>query len=229
MIKKRYFSMGEVAPEFNKKPPEGYAMTYAFTDPYGKGYVGSTTKSLRGRVNDGYRSNPDLQIALNTYGWDSMHPQILNSCVPLRWRDFAEKMDTVRRNTLTPNGYNVTPGGVSDWAKNQSKPVLKLDPVTGDALELFPSGIAAARAIGLHDDAVCKVIRGECKSSGGYHWREPTQEELTFWQHKQYLELYGLPTTENLVSFSLRADGWSANYRNPETGEFTSVPCNRCP
>lgn len=51
-----------------------------------------------------------------------------------------------------------------------AKPVCKIDLKTGDILEIFPSGAAAAKAINGDSSYISKVCRGIQKSSKGFGW-----------------------------------------------------------
>ena len=51
-----------------------------------------------------------------------------------------------------------------------AKPVCKLDLKTGEILEVFPSGAAAAKAVNGDSSYISKVCRGIQKSSKGFGW-----------------------------------------------------------
>ena len=52
-----------------------------------------------------------------------------------------------------------------------AKPVCKLDLKTGEILEIYPSGVAAAKAVGGDSSYISKVCRGIQKSSKGFGWK----------------------------------------------------------
>lgn len=52
-----------------------------------------------------------------------------------------------------------------------AKPVCKLDLKTGEILEVYPSGAAAAKAVGGDNSYISKVCRGIQKSSKGFGWK----------------------------------------------------------
>lgn len=52
-----------------------------------------------------------------------------------------------------------------------AKPVCKLDLKTGEVLEVYPSGSAAAKAVGGDSSYISKVCRGIQKSSKGFGWK----------------------------------------------------------
>ena len=52
-----------------------------------------------------------------------------------------------------------------------AKPVCKLDLKTGEVLEVYPSGLAAAKAVGGDSSYISKVCRGIQKSSKGFGWK----------------------------------------------------------
>ena len=51
-----------------------------------------------------------------------------------------------------------------------AKPVCKIDLKTGEILEIFPSGVAAAKAVNGDSSYISKVCRGIQKSSKGFGW-----------------------------------------------------------
>ena len=59
-----------------------------------------------------------------------------------------------------------------DYIKKEftAKPVCKLDLKTGEILEVFPSGAAAAKAVNGDSSYISKVCRGIQKSSKGFGW-----------------------------------------------------------
>lgn len=60
----------------------------------------------------------------------------------------------------------------NDYVKKDftAKPVCKLDLKTGEILEIFPSGAAAAKAVNGDSSYISKVCRGIQKSSKGFGW-----------------------------------------------------------
>ena len=52
-----------------------------------------------------------------------------------------------------------------------AKPICKLDLKTGEVLEIYPSGLAAAKAVGGDSSYISKVCRGIQKSSKGFGWK----------------------------------------------------------
>lgn len=52
-----------------------------------------------------------------------------------------------------------------------AKKVCKIDLITGEILEIYPSGAAAARAVNGNSSYISKVCRGIQKSSKGFGWK----------------------------------------------------------
>ena len=55
--------------------------------------------------------------------------------------------------------------------KNGAKPVLQLDPITEEVINIYESASAAARALGLsRSSGISKCCAGKAKISAGYKW-----------------------------------------------------------
>ena len=57
-------------------------------------------------------------------------------------------------------------------------PVEQLDFETGEVMNSFPSVIEAARALGIRPTGISCVLRGVCKSSGGFFWRRAGDDAM---------------------------------------------------
>jgi hypothetical protein len=66
---KRSYKMND----FNKKPKENYGFIYKYTSPYGKSYIGQTTRSLKERAKTangiGYSCCTYFFNAIQKYGF----------------------------------------------------------------------------------------------------------------------------------------------------------------
>ena len=77
-----------------------------------KEYVGQTTKNVKARFKQhARRKNSLIGNAIRAYGEDMFVIAILKVCYSKEELDFWEKHFIKSRNTMYPNGYNLTDGG----------------------------------------------------------------------------------------------------------------------
>lgn len=117
----------------DSEPPEGFGFIYSVTSPSGKKYIGKTTKSVRfrwARHNNAWRSNcrrvrhcRALFNAVRKYGAESMLLTVLE-CVPLDQLSDAECRAIKSHGTLSPAGYNLTPGGDGGPCLPESRAII---------------------------------------------------------------------------------------------------------
>jgi group I intron endonuclease len=83
---------------------------YIFTFPNGKKYVGQTV-NVKMRYAQHRQKNPHMIVsrAIGKYGWDSIEKQELS--YPENHLDRMEQEWIERLNCISPNGYNIEPGG----------------------------------------------------------------------------------------------------------------------
>jgi group I intron endonuclease len=78
-----------------------------------KSYIGQTRRSLNERINNHKNEkvkNTPLYNAIRKYGWENFDIQIIDNCEISKLND-NEIYWIVEKNTLYPNGYNLTSGG----------------------------------------------------------------------------------------------------------------------
>ena len=86
---------------------------YGFQFPNCKWYVGQTKKSPKKRWHlHRVKRNHSWYVAnaIKKYGWENIKKVVL-AVVPDELLDEEEKKFIVQKNSLKPNGYNLTPGG----------------------------------------------------------------------------------------------------------------------
>lgn len=89
---------------------------YLITSPSGKQYVGITTRSVSRRMN-GHRTSArggspyPLHAAIRKYGFNRMKIEILHQSCDIEELHRLEIETIAARNTISPNGYNLTDGG----------------------------------------------------------------------------------------------------------------------
>jgi len=101
----------------------GFGCIYKITHrKSGKGYVGMTKLRFRQRML-GHRNKANqtprtgnagcrkLNNAIRKYGWDAFDAKVLYAEVPTAMLPHMEIMAIAQHGTLSPHGYNLTPGG----------------------------------------------------------------------------------------------------------------------
>lgn len=94
---------------------------YGYRSPENKWYIGQTTVTLEGRAGkDGYNykqfaylGNP-FSLAIEKFGWSAMEQNVLRLCTSQEEADYWEKFYINEKRSLTPDGYNISAGGVLD-------------------------------------------------------------------------------------------------------------------
>lgn len=88
---------------------------YKHTFPNGKVYIGITCQAVHrrwGRQGTGYRKQPIVYAAIEKYGWDNIHHEIILTDLTASEAKVAEQALIKECNSLLhANGYNGTPGG----------------------------------------------------------------------------------------------------------------------
>lgn len=111
--------------------------TYLITSQAtGKKYVGITKNTLDYRLKQHFRSAKNgsplaLHRAIRKFGAGTFSIEIISDCMSERQAKEEEKRLIQQRNTLAPNGYNMTPGGdgcvdLAPEAKERKKESMRL-------------------------------------------------------------------------------------------------------
>ena len=98
-----------------------YKYTCAVT---GKGYIGQTYKSLEKRAGNGfikYQTSPAFWNAIQKYGVENFSAEILHDGLTLEQANELEQVEIEKHNTLSPNGYNATTGGLNGSPSDETK------------------------------------------------------------------------------------------------------------
>lgn len=99
---------------------------YQLTSPSGKSYIGQT-KNLSTRLKQ-HQTSPECRLfhyAIKKYGWNSMVLTILKENLSLDEANYWEEYYINTYNTLTPNGYNLIPGGNNHAHTDETKQLLR--------------------------------------------------------------------------------------------------------
>ncbi|RWZ87180.1 MAG: GIY-YIG nuclease family protein [Hydrotalea sp. AMD] len=91
---------------------ESIYLIYKHTSPSGKSYIGLTNNYQR-RCNEHKSSTGCMAFnnAIQKYGWDNFHHEILIENLTLDEANMLESKLIQSHNTLYPNGYNLREGG----------------------------------------------------------------------------------------------------------------------
>ena len=89
-----------------------YGIIYLLIDGTNdKEYVGQTTKTLKKRFNQHKRGDQLIDRIIQKRGEDLFTTAVLKECDSKAELDFWERHMILSRNTMIPNGYNLTEGG----------------------------------------------------------------------------------------------------------------------
>ena len=115
-----------------------------------------------------YISSPDWELyrAFKKYGISSFSFEVIEECSveelnerEIYWIEYYDSFN---------NGYNMTLGGEACNGTNDKK-VYQYD-LSGKLIGEYKSAHEAARQLGLQFTNICKVCRGERKTTGGFGW-----------------------------------------------------------
>lgn len=91
-------------------------LIYCHTSPTGKKYIGQTNnykKRCERHKNSSKTSHRIFANAIKKHGWDNFNHEILWGGLTLEQANELEPFIIQEFNTLVPNGYNLTPGGLN--------------------------------------------------------------------------------------------------------------------
>ena len=192
-------------PEFHvDQDPEAHYTVYQILFPDGKRYIGYTGRSLRKRMQDGYRHNSSMNTEIMHIGKESIRMEPL--CEKLTkegaWL-LEDKFIELYQTRDSRYGYNCYTGGsqhgakpneesirsdreralarVKDpdcsFAKGTNRPRVPVRCVeTG---EEFPSIRAAARSVSVYWTSIHKCCQHINPTCAGCHWEIIDEEEKT--------------------------------------------------
>jgi hypothetical protein len=79
-----------------------------------------------------------------------------------------EEEDLLEESDQSDEEFQVRP---SIFERTGPKQVEQLDPDTGEVIAVFPSGVAAGRAVGVGQKSISDACHGRRATAGGYRWR----------------------------------------------------------
>ena len=93
----------------------------------GKSYVGQTKNLIQRTVN---HKNPNSRCfafrnAIQKYGWDAFTTEVLAEGLTIEKANDLESQFIARHNTLIPQGYNLTTGGLNRVVTEETKKKLR--------------------------------------------------------------------------------------------------------
>jgi group I intron endonuclease len=99
---------------------------YKLTSPSGKSYIGQTCDFTR-RIKEHQTRKccPLLCKAIEKHTWDSFNIEILYSELNMDEANVLEEQLISQYNTLTPNGYNLIPGGKNHSRQRTPESIIK--------------------------------------------------------------------------------------------------------
>lgn len=107
-----------------------HGIIYKYTSPEHKSYIGQTTKTLAQRAQtngQGYKQCPVFYEAILKYGWDNFTVEILYEITTEDLDELIQQLNVLEAQsikqyqTLSPFGYNLTPGGdnkINEYSKD---------------------------------------------------------------------------------------------------------------
>lgn len=134
----------------------GFGCVYKVTHrKSGKAYVGMTQRRFRqrmcghhnkatGKSGEERKGCRKFHAAIRKYGWDAFDKRVLYAEVPIAMLPAMEIIAIAAHGTLTPNGYNLTPGGetspmLDPDVKARAKVVMASDEVQAKRQKVFGS------------------------------------------------------------------------------------------
>lgn len=159
-----------------------------------KKYIGITRQNVQQRWRDGkgYQGQIKFYNAIQKYGWDNFHHDILYENLTEEEACNIEQFLIRYYNTIT-NGYNTLPGGnvtnhsqstinkMKQKSVKHSKEVI--DKITATKIEkygihvkcietnqIFNSMGEASKIMNIDKSSISRCCKGQQLTAGGYHW-----------------------------------------------------------
>lgn len=101
---------------------------YKFTSPSQKSYIGQSC-DFNNRILTHKRASSNCRLikaAINKYGWDSFSCDILEEGLTVDQANNREQYYICEFNTLVPNGYNLTTGGLNYTRSEETKKLMSI-------------------------------------------------------------------------------------------------------
>lgn len=158
----------------------------------GKNYIGITKRNPKIRFNEHFSNKKEiLYKAKEKYGKENFSLEIIENNIPENQIDEKERYYIKLFDSLIPNGYNLSQGGISNKSISEkgkqklkeynlginnpkcSKYILMIDISTSKILRKFGSTREAARFLGNENKyrSIAYCLSGKTKQSQGYFWK----------------------------------------------------------
>ena len=172
----------------NKRPKIGYGYIYKYTSPSGKSYIGQTTRSLKERAGHNgkfYKGSNEFYRAIKKYGFENFEVEILAEVL----KEQLDKMEIKYIqifNTLSPNGYNISPGGQNIGKGKKARKIYQYSAVDGSFIKEWDSTIEAEKYFGGTSPILENCLLGKAYTQWNYCW--------------SYLKMDKFPINERIVN-----------------------------
>lgn len=180
---------------------------YAHISPSNKYYIGITSQKpeRRWRKGEGYTHNKYFTNAINKYGWDNFHHEIVASNLTEDEAKNFESLLIKKLNTTNSDfGYNLSSGGDGAHHCEETKQLLremKGMPICQFDLDMnfikeYPSVKYAEKCTGIWESMIngCANNKIGYKTAGGYIWIFKTDlQNIDFDEYKKRLNHEKLP------------------------------------
>jgi len=124
---------------------------YCLTSPSGKKYIGQAVKKLKNGKKWGYINRWKdhirdskyknccrlLNNAINKYGYESFNVELIKECA-IDELNMYEKQYILEYNTLSPNGYNLTTGGISFIQTAETQMLKRISMIGKNKGKVYP-------------------------------------------------------------------------------------------
>ena len=158
----------------------------------GKSYIGITQRDPQIRFNEHFSNKKELLYkAKEKYEKENFQLEIIEDNIPKEKIDEKERYYIKLYNTLVPNGYNLSIGGISNKSISEEgkqklrkcnlgirnpkckKYILMINKDTNEILNKFVSTREAARFLGNENKyrSIAYCLSGKIKTSQGYFWK----------------------------------------------------------
>ena len=158
----------------------------------GKSYIGITQRDPQIRFNEHFSNKKELLYkAKEKYEKENFQLEIIEDNIPKEKIDEKEQYYIKLYNTLVPNGYNLSIGGISNKSISEEgkqklrkcnlgirnpkckKYILMINKDTNEILNKFGSTREAARFLGNENKyrSIAYSLSGKIKTSQGYFWK----------------------------------------------------------
>lgn len=160
---------------------------YCLTSPSGKKYIGQAVKKLKNGKKWGYINRWKdhirdskyknccrlLNNAINKYGYETFKVELIKECT-IDELNIYEKQYILEYNTLSPNGYNLTNGGISCVQTAETQLLKSISMMGKNKGKIYPKRCRKRN----EDNNLPKYIRYYIDSSGKEGYRVSSHPSL---------------------------------------------------